>query len=73
MVSNSEAVLPAFRITEGDTGGHVTVPRLDSKEAFRTLGMHKTIEGDQSEQIQVLTKRSNNFGKGILASATTPF
>jgi hypothetical protein len=40
---------------------------------FRTLGTHKTISGDQTEQIAKLTEKSNNFAKGILASATTPF
>ena len=73
MVTASEAGFPAFRLTEGNTGNYVTVPQLDCKESFRTLGIHKTIAGDQTEQIRVLTERSNNFGKGILASATTPF
>jgi hypothetical protein len=73
MVTSSEADMPAFRLTEGNTRGYVTVPQLDCDESFRTLGIHKTISGDQTEQIQVLTEKSNNFGKGILASATSPF
>jgi hypothetical protein len=37
------------------------------------LGIHKTISGDQTDQIAILTEKSNRFGKGITASSATPF
>ena len=73
LITKAEMHQPAFMLTTGNTGTRVRVRQLDCDDAFRTLGIHKTISGDQTEQIAKLTEKSNNFAKGILASATTPF
>jgi hypothetical protein len=69
----AEQDTPLFQLSKGKTGTSVTVPQLDCDEAFRTLGIHKTISGDQTKQIKILHEKSDAFAKGILASAVTPF
>jgi hypothetical protein len=73
LTTKAEMHQPPFILTTGNTGTSVRVRQLDCDQSFRTLGIHKTISGDQTEQIAILTEKSNNFAKGILASATTPF
>jgi hypothetical protein len=72
LTTKAEMSQPPFMLTTGNTGTSVRVRQLDCDQSFRTLGVHKTISGDQTEQIEKLTEKSNNFAKGILASATTP-
>jgi hypothetical protein len=40
---------------------------------FCTLGIHKTISGDQQAQIKILKEKSELFAKGITASAANAF
>jgi hypothetical protein len=54
MLTAAELDAPLFQLSKGKTKTSVTVPQLDCDEAFRTLGIHKTISGDQTKQIQVL-------------------
>jgi hypothetical protein len=73
MVTAAEANLPPFRLTEGNSDNHVIVDQLDCQDSFRTLGIHKTILGDQTDQIKILKEKSDNFGKGLLASLVNAF
>jgi hypothetical protein len=73
MLTAAELDLPAFKLTEGDSGDYITVPQLDCDDAFRTLGIHKTISGDQQAQIKILKEKSDLFAKGITASAANAF
>jgi hypothetical protein len=73
MLTVAELDAPLFQLSKGKTKTSVTVPQLDCDEAFWTLGIHKTISGDQTKQIQVLREKSDAFAKGILDSAVTPF
>jgi hypothetical protein len=73
MVTAPQQQFQSFLLSEGKSGHNVQVPQLDCNDTFRTLGIHKTISGDQSEQIRLLKEKSNNFGKGILASSANGF
>jgi hypothetical protein len=73
MVTAAESNFPPFRLTEGNSGTHALVEQLDCKDSFRSLAIHKTISGDQTEQIQILKEKSDNFGKGLLTSAVNTF
>lgn len=73
MVAASEQQFPLFTLTEGNSSCVVQVPQLDCAEAYRTLGIHKTISGDQTEQIRILQEKGDNFGKGVLASSANAF
>jgi hypothetical protein len=73
MLTSAELDLPTFTLTEGNSGDHVTIPQLDCHDSFCTLGIHKSISGDQSEQILILQEKSHTFAKGILASSANPF
>jgi hypothetical protein len=69
----TDMALPAFQLTEGNSNTCITVPQLDCHDSFRTLGIHKTISGDQTQQKAILRAKSDAFAKGILASAVNPF
>jgi hypothetical protein len=73
MMTAAEANFPVFHLTEGNTGQSAKVDQLDCNDSFRTLGMHKTTSGDQSEQIRILWEKSENYGKGIIVSSVTQF
>jgi hypothetical protein len=64
MVTAAESNFPPFRLTEGNSGTHALVEQLDCKYSFRSLGIHKTISGDQTEQIRSLKKRVTISEKG---------
>jgi hypothetical protein len=73
IVTAAEANFPVFHLTEGNTGQSAIVDQPDCTDSFRTLGMHKTILGNQSEQIRILREESDNCGKGIIASSVNKF
>jgi hypothetical protein len=73
MQSAADMALPSFQLTKGNSNACITVPQLDCNDSFRTLGIHKMISGDQTQQIAILRAKSDAFAKGILASAVNPF
>lgn len=73
MLTSAKLNLPPFRLTEGNSGACVTVPQLDCNDSFCTLGIHKTISGNQTQQIAILCYKSDSVTKGIFASAVNPF
>jgi hypothetical protein len=66
-MSKEELQNPNLLLSEGDTGRMQQVDQLDLNDAFKTLGIYKTISGDQSDQIASMTKKSNDYARGILS------
>jgi hypothetical protein len=66
MMSTTE-LTPSLLLTEGKTHMLQEVKQLDLDDAFKTLGIHKTIFGNQSVQIEEMTKKSNAYARGILS------
>jgi hypothetical protein len=73
MRSAADMELPSFQLTEGNSNACIAAPQLDCNDSFHTLGIHKTISGNQTQQIAILRAKSDAFAKGILASAVNPF
>jgi hypothetical protein len=71
-MSKAELSIPNLKLTKGDTGRLHTVQQLDLDEVFKTLGIHKTISGDQSVQITEMKKKSNDYARAILSVNATP-
>jgi hypothetical protein len=67
MMSKTELNTPSLLLTEGKTPTLQEVQQLDLDDTFKTLGIHKTISGDQSVQIAEMTKKSNAYTRGILS------
>jgi hypothetical protein len=51
LMSNQDLQTPSLKLTEGDTGQLQEVQQLDLNDSFKTLGIHKTISGNQDVQI----------------------
>jgi hypothetical protein len=49
MMSTTELDTPSLLLTEGKTHMLQEVKQLDLDDAFKTLGIHKTISGNQSQ------------------------
>jgi hypothetical protein len=63
MVTAAEQNFPLFNLSEGNTGRGCTVPQLDCQESFRTLGIHKTISGDQKGTNSHFTSKKRQLWK----------
>jgi hypothetical protein len=72
-MSKAELNVPTLKLTKGDTGRLQTVQQLDLDDVFKTLGIHKTISGDQSVQITEMKKKSDDYARAILSVNVTPF
>jgi hypothetical protein len=73
LMTNDELQTPSLQLTEGNTGTLQDVQQLDLNDSFKTLGIHKTISGNQDKQIQEMKKKSDTYARGILSTNVTPF
>jgi hypothetical protein len=73
LMTKAELNMPPLMLTEGDSGNYQTVEQLDVDDAFKTLGIHKTISGDQTVQISEMKKKSDAYARGILSVSVTNF
>jgi hypothetical protein len=73
MMTKAELQTPSLLLTEGATGNVQEVKQLDLHDSFKTLGIHKTISGDQSDQISVMRQKSDAYARGILSINLTHF
>jgi hypothetical protein len=64
---------PTLLLTEGDTGTLQEVEQLDIHDSFKMLGIHKTISGNQSDQIITVKAKSDAYARGILSANITHF
>ena len=55
----------------GDTGCLQEVKRLDHNKPFKTLGIHKTVLGDETAQITEMKGKSDTYTRGTLLSTPT--
>jgi hypothetical protein len=65
-MSKEELRVPTLKLTKGDTCRFQLVQQLDLDDVFKTLGIHKTISGDQSVQITEMKKKSDDYARAIL-------
>ena len=72
-MSKAEMNTPTVQLMEGDTGRLQTVEQLDLDDAFKTLGIHMTISGNQNTQIANMKKKRDDYVKGILSVIVTNF
>jgi hypothetical protein len=73
VLSKAELNNPDMLLTEGDTGRLQKAQQLDLNDAFKTLGIHMTISGNQAMQISEMTKKSDTCARGILSVNVTNF
>jgi hypothetical protein len=66
-MSKAELQNPTLFLSEGGTGKIQQVNQLDLNDSFKTLGIHKTISGNQSNQIALMAQKSNDYARGILS------
>lgn len=73
-MSNSDLQVPTLQLTEGNTGQVCQVDQLDLHDSFKTLGIHKTISGNQSAQIKTMTMKdkSDAYDRSILSVNVSP-
>jgi hypothetical protein len=64
MMTKAELKLRPSLLTEEGATGNVQVKQLDLHDSFKPR-IHKTISGDQSDQISVMAK-SDAYARGIL-------
>ena len=60
-------------LTIGDTGRLQEVTQLDLDEPFKTLGIQKTVSGNQTAQIKEMKRKSVAYVRGILSVAVNHF
>jgi hypothetical protein len=72
-MSKDDLKVPTLQLKEGNTGKLQTVEHLDLHDAFKTLGIHKTVSGNQEVQMTEMTKKSDKFVQGILSVNVTHF
>jgi hypothetical protein len=73
LLSKAELDTPTLLLTEGKTGAFQEIAQLDIDEPFKTLGIHKTISGDQTVQVATLKAKSDTYARGILSVNVTYF
>jgi hypothetical protein len=73
MMSKAEMQTPTMLLTEGDTGRLQKVDQLDLDDPFKTLGIHKTISGNQVKQLTEMKAKSDAYARGILSVNVTNF
>jgi hypothetical protein len=73
LMTKTDLQTPSLQLTEGDTDQLQEVQQLDLHESFKTLGIHKTISGDQTDQKAKMKKKSDNYARGILSVNATNF
>ena len=73
LLSKKELGVPLLLLTEGNTGHLQEVEQLDLHDSFKTLGIHKTISGDQTIQIAKMKQKSDAYARGILSTKLTHF
>ena len=64
---------PPMLLTTGDTGRLQEVTQLDLDEPFKTLGIQKTVSGNQTTQITAMKRKSDAYTLGILSVAVNHF
>ncbi len=72
-MSKADLQLPVLNLTQGDTGILEPINQLDLHDSFKTLGIHKTISGNQTQQIKEMKKKSDAYARGILSVSVTNF
>ena len=73
MLSKDELSNPPLLLTEGNTGNLREVDQLDLLDSFKTLGIHKTVSGDESAQISAMQQKSDAYARGHLSVNVTNF
>jgi hypothetical protein len=68
MLSKAELQTPSLLLTEGDTGNLQQVNQLDLNDSFKTLGIHKTISGN--DQIASMKKKSDDYAQESFRSTS---
>ena len=66
-----EAKGVSIKIQENEQGTPTTIKHLDCNTAHRTLGLYKSPTGNQSDQIEKITEKSNTIAASIAASSVT--
>ncbi len=61
-----------MNLTSGTSTVLHTVPRVDVKDSFRTLGIHLSPSGSQKKQVQILRQHANEYFTNIAPSTLTP-
>jgi hypothetical protein len=72
-MSKDELKAPTLLLTEGDTKALQEVEQLDLHDSLKTLGIHKTISGNQADQISTMKHKSDAYARGILSANVTHF
>jgi hypothetical protein len=72
-MNKEELKTESLALTEGNTGQVQAVGQLDLHDSFRTLGIHKTISGNQAVQIAEMKRKSDAYARGILSVNVTNF
>jgi hypothetical protein len=72
-MSKDDLKLPDLNLTQGNTGILEQVTQLDLNDPFKTLGIHKTISGNQTKEIKEMKKKSDACARGILSVSVTNF
>jgi hypothetical protein len=73
LLSKAELDTLMLLFTEGQTGMFQEIKQLDLDDPFKTLGIHKTISGNQTVQIEILKTKSDAYARGILSANVTKF
>jgi hypothetical protein len=73
LLSKDELQVPPLLLTEGATCVSSEVAQSDLDDPFKTLGIHKTISGNQSVQIRHMKHKSDAYARGILSVNVTHF
>ncbi len=72
-MTKAELEAPPMLLTTGDTGKLQEVQQLDLHDPFKTLGINKTISGDQQSQITKMKTTSDACARGILSVSAKHF
>jgi hypothetical protein len=73
LMNKEELQTESLALTEGNTGQVQAVGQLNLHDSFRTLGIHKTISGNQAVQIAEMKRKSDAYARGILSVNVTSF